>query len=71
MCTVKKGGQLDPVVPWGGPPRQFMAVSNFKLAEPIKICREQLCMDREMDKLHQEFLDCGIYQIMQIYEIEV
>jgi len=41
--------------------KQFMAVNNFKLAEPIKVCREQFCMGREMDKLrrdHKEFLDC-------------
>lgn len=71
MCIVQKGGQLGPVVPWCGPPRQFMAVNNFKLAEPITIHREQFCIDREMDKLYQEFLDSGIYQKMQIYKVEI
>lgn len=70
MCLVKKG-QLDPVVPWCAPPRQFMAVNNFKLAEPIKICQEPFCMDSEMNKLPQGFLDSGSYQKMQIYKIEM
>lgn len=70
MCLAKKR-QLDPVVPWCGPARQFMAVSNFKLAEPIKICWEHFCMDREMDKPNQEFLDSGSYQEVQIYKIEM
>lgn len=45
--------------------KQFMAANNFKLAEPIKVCGEQFCMDREMDKLgrdHQELLDWWDYK---------
>lgn len=40
--------------------KQFMAANNFKLTEPIKVCGEQFCVDREMVKLsrdHEEFLD--------------
>lgn len=42
-----------------------MAGNNCKLVEPIKVCEEQFCMDRERDKLgrhHQELLDWWDYK---------
>lgn len=64
---------MDTVVPLCGAPKTklFMAVNNFKLAEPVQVCWEQSCTDREMDNLsrdHQELWTVGIYQKMWIHQ---